>query len=230
MMTVNDLHFASQEQRIRWARTTGWSLLLMAALGGYAYGFVHSRLHIPGDAEATFTAIVGNYVILSTGILAWLGVVILDIVVSLGAFVLYRHTNWVAACWVSGLRIAYTIVLALAVAQLAGGAYAIDPATALLAFERFEFTWSTGLIVFGIHLFGLAYLTWKSELPIKTISILLGLGGLGYLWVEGTEVLLGHNKDMTNPLVLGFAIPMILGELLFAVSLIVRGRFRQSTF
>lgn len=37
----------------RWALITGGSLLLMAVVGGFAFGYAHPILHIVGDSEAT---------------------------------------------------------------------------------------------------------------------------------------------------------------------------------
>ena len=66
------------------------SILLMAIIGGAAYGFVHATLHIAGDpyatATATATATAGKLDLVALAAWAWLLVALLDVIVSMGVY------------------------------------------------------------------------------------------------------------------------------------------------
>ena len=196
------------------ARITGASILLMALVGGLTYGAIHSVVHIPNDALATSEAVSEDRGLVLLAIGAWALVAVLDLIVSLGVYALYHRTSRFGSLTTASLRLLYTAILAVATTRLIPLASANDAAGAIGHFENFETTWSVGLIVFGLHLFGLGLLGLRSDVTPNLIGALLLLSGLSYLLAESTE-LAAYLLPSTLSVVL--ALLMIAGELVFAV-------------
>lgn len=193
-------------------RTTGASILLMAIIGGAVYALIHQVLHSPGDPTGTLAAVNGNLGLVTLAATSWLLVALLDVVVSLGAFRLYRSTNEHLAMASACLRGAYAAVLTFAALLLLESGLSGNANTAYAAFAQFEFVWGVGLLVFGLHLFCLGYIARQSEFTPDIISWLLMCAGVCYLisrvvWLAGIEVAGG----------VILAAVMIIGEFTFAV-------------
>ena len=202
----------------RLMQVIGASILLMAIVGGAAYGFVHTTLHIAGDPNATAAATAGKLHLVVLAASAWLLVALLDVIVSVGVYLLYQRTHLGLAVTSGGLRAVYAAILVVATLSLFDSALSGKASTVYLAFEQFERVWSIGLLVFGIHLCSLGYLVNQSAKAPSAVSWLLIGGGIGYLLSEGGG-LPGFDLTEIEPIL---AVIMIVGELSFAVWLITR--------
>ena len=89
--------------------------------------------------------------------------------------------------------------------------------------ESFDTIWSMGLIIFGVHLLGLGYLSiLKLQVP-ALLGYLLLLAGLGYIGIPILENFTGMNESMVSMLEKVLMAPMAAGEILLAFWLIIRG-------
>lgn len=201
-------------------RITGVSILLMAIVGGLAYGLIHMPLHMPGDPSATFKNTTGQSKLIVVAFAAWLLVALLDVVVSMGVYQLYRITHNRLAAITAGLRWGYAATLALAAFVLLNSALDDDAHIVYMGFERFEFIWSVGLLIFGSHLICLGSLAHQSRLTPKPIGWLLIIAGVSYL-VTKVGWFAGYVLTDIEPVL---AAAMIIGELSFAIWLIVANR------
>ena len=202
----------------RLMQVTGASILLMAIVGGAAYGFVHATLHIAGDPNATAAATAGKLHLVVLAASAWLLVALLDVIVSVGVYLLYQQTHLGLAVTSGGLRAAYAAIFVVATLALFDSALCGKASTIYLAFEQFEFIWSIGLMVFGIHLCSLGYLVIRSAFTPSTLGWLLISAGISYLLSKGGW-LAGFYLTEIEPIL---AVIMIVGELCFAVWLITQ--------
>ncbi|HCJ94767.1 MAG TPA: hypothetical protein DHV69_06095 [Sphaerochaeta sp.] len=91
----------------------------------------------------------------------------------------------------------------------------------MLLLTRFDRIWSFGLIVFGIHLILLSVASFRYE--NKVLGILLLAAGVSYLLIHTMEGFLPRFSDFTGRLESILAIPMTLGEMVFALWMIIRG-------
>ena len=160
----------------------GCSLLIMAVLAGFAYGYVFSNIYVANDPIATATALVTSSGSVSFMLLGFLLILICDIVVSFALFQFFKQRNYTLAFYCTGMRLLYTVFLGLALKQLSGIRSILQSDTStpvLLPFQAFLNTWSWGLILFGIHLLLLGKLLLQSTAP-KTFGYLLLLGGVCY--------------------------------------------------
>ena len=157
------------------ALTAGIGLLLMAVLAPFAYFFVLQGMVEPADAAATVDNITASEGLFRIGIAAWLVVIALDVVVAWALYVLLRPVNETLAVLVAWLRLVYTAIFAIAVANLFDVAQVLSAPPAALGPEQlqaevmssiasFENGWDIGLAIFGLHLLGLGVLVFGQTL------------------------------------------------------------------
>ena len=207
----------------KWGLLTGYSVVLMALVAGFVYGFVHSTIYKAGDSDLTARLLQENIAMYKWGIVSWILIFVLDIIVSLGLYIIYKAEQKKLAILSSVLRVLYTLILGIAVAQL------IIPlinnseiAKSLLYFESFEKIWSLGLIIFGLHLLALGVICFKSNFTPKFFGFFLGFGGLCYILVHNLKSFFPYLDETTVTIESILIAPMALSELSFAIWLIVK--------
>lgn len=222
-MTVAVQAGAGASQR-RMALTAGIGLLLMAALAPFAYFFVLQGMVEPADAAATVDNITASEGLFRIGIAAWLVVIALDVVVAWALYVLLRPVNEALAVLVAWLRLVYTAIFAIAVANLFDVAQVLGGQRAALGSEQleaevmssiasFENGWDIGLAIFGLHLLGLGVLLFGQTLFTKVLGALLFVAGVGYLIDSLGEILVpGYTVSL--------ALFTFVGEVLLIVWLV----------
>ena len=94
--------------------------------------------------------------------------------------------------------------------------------------QLFDKIWSIGLIVFGLHLIGLGYLSIKSKSVPKLLGYLLYFGGISYTLLHTSIQLSLFNTKTLNTIENILALPMALAEILLAFWLLYNG-FRKSS-
>lgn len=210
----------------------GVSLIIMAVAAGFAYGYVHNRL-IMESAEITFQHLQTNKTLFISGLAAWVIIFITDLIVAVNMFLFYRSTDRVISMLTAILRIIYTLVLGVAIAHLfkvlpmlnwAIETGEISPAYNVVEqINQFEKIWSIGLIIFGFHLVGLGYLSYKSTFTPRILAILLYIAGVSYVLIHTLHQLANVSPKEVDLFENLLSIPMALGELLLAAWLIYYG-------
>ena len=205
----------------------GAMLLLMAALAGFGYAVAVAGLVTEGDAARTTHDLIASRGLFAAGILSLAGVVALDILVAWKLYVFFRPVSRAVAMWGLGLRLFYAATFAVALSHLVGvlGLLNSDAAEVSVGvsglveagLNRFTHIWDAGLIVFGLHLVVLGWLGFRSGYVPKVVDVLLAVAGVGYL-VDSVGALTtsGQWTDI--------ATFTFIGELLFALWLVIRGR------
>jgi hypothetical protein len=226
-----------------YARVAGASLLLMAALALFASFFVFESLIVPDDAGETARNILDNEVLFRSGIAAFVGVAVLDVLVAWALYVFLRPVHSHFAILAAWLRLAYAATLAVAighylnVSQLLGDTQASTVfetdqlhAQVMLSVDAFGNGWVIGLVLFGFHLLVLGYIMATSNELSRIIGVLLMVAGVGYLVDSTAQILLPNYADYETVFLLIVAVPGVIGELSFAFWLLLRGaRARGST-
>lgn len=184
----------------RVALTAGIALLFLAVLAPFAYFFVLQGLVEPADAAATVDNITASEGLFRIGIAAWLVVIALDVVVAWALYVLLRPVNEPLAVLVAWLRLVYTAIFAIAVANLFDVAQVLGGQRAALGSEQlqaqvissiasFENGWDIALAIFGLHLLGLGALLFGPTVFSKVLGALVIVAGAGYLIDSLGEIL-----------------------------------------
>lgn len=206
----------------------GVALLVMVALAAFADFVVVQGMLTPDDGPATAAEIVAREGTFRLGVLAWLLIVVLDVVIAWALYRVFRPVSPAVSMLAAVFRFAYAAVLLVAVGQLlravdvltAGSTLATSPdgvaGRALLELNAFQDLYDLGLFLFGIHLALLGYLSLRSDFIPKVVGALLVVAGAGYAFDTVGAVL-----ALELPRVSAFT---FLGELLLALWLLVAGR------
>ena len=207
----------------KWGLLTGYSLILMALVAGFVYGYVHASIYIVDSSDLTARLLQENIALYKWGIVSWLLIILLDLIVSIGIYIIYKDDLKLLALLSSTLRVIYTIILGIAVAQLIIPLINYSEVSkSILYFESFEQIWSLGLIIFGLHLLSLGVICFKSDLTPKFFGIFLGFGGLCYVLVHNLKSFFPYLGEATLTIESILVAPMALSELIFALWLIVK--------
>lgn len=182
-----------QKSERKTARIIGGALLLMAVLAGLSV-----------SALGTLPASIGL-----------VGVFLLDILVFFCIFKYYKKEKPKLAKSSSFLRLLYTGILGVAIGYLFTGNV-----------PMFNTIWGVGLIAFGIHLITLGIL-FDNEGGKKWVNVmiksLLIIAGIGYL-IQYAGILVVPNPIGFAALMESiFILPMILGEVFFALWMLIKG-------
>jgi hypothetical protein len=136
-------------------------------------------------------------------------VAILDVVVAWALYILFQPVNRGLSLLAALFRVVYATLFAVAVSnllsalQLVGGAdflkaFGTDQLQAqmMVLLSAFQSGWDLALIIFGLHLFILGILVFRSGKRLWILGILVIAAGLGYI-VDGCGKLLLPNYNVT---------------------------------
>lgn len=189
-----------------YAKLTGLSLMLMAVVAGFSFGFVLNELYVAGDIVKTNQNIEANVLLYNLGNLGWLLIMVLDLLVSVGLYQVYKAKARRLTLVMASLRLLYAPMLGVGIL----GIFNRD-------IGAFMYHWELGLIVFGLHLVSLYVLNnhFNRQVP-RWIGYLLLVAGLSYSLIHSIHLFapqwVDEIKNLENLLVL----PMSLSELLLA--------------
>ncbi|WP_176140590.1 DUF4386 domain-containing protein [Halobacillus salinus] len=205
------------------ALVAGISLLVMTLAAFFSYGYVHSALVVADDASATWGNIQASLGLFRLGIAGWGVIVVTDLLVSWAFYRVLEPVHKRMAQVVGGLRLLYTLILAVAVFQLVmADVRATDASQLMASIESFEAIWSFGLIVFGAHL----VMTGLTALRAAYIPRILGwsliAGGAGYTLVHSLYQVFPQWDTTTATIETFGSVPMMAGELAFGLWLLVK--------
>lgn len=219
-------HSSVRSQR-RAALWSGIALVLMALVAFFAQGYVYQSLVIENQAITTYEHLLSHPTLFRFGIIGWGIIVVLDLIVAYGLYRFFKPFHTTFALLVGTLRFIYTLILAFAVLRLVEAERLLHTsASARQVYETvtsFETIWSLGLIVFGLHLMAVGWMVMRTRIIPRTIGILLVVAGFSYTIVHALYQF-PTLESMTTRLELILMLPMFVGELAFAVWLIVKGR------
>jgi hypothetical protein len=214
----------------------GVALVLMAIVAGFAYGFVFTRLVVPGNAVATSQNITNSELLFRAGIWGWLIILILDVFVAWALFIFLKPANKNLALLAAWFRLVYASLLGIAVLNLVYVLLLVHGADSMRVFEPYKLDalilfflqafsgfWSLGLIVFGCHLLVLGYAALRSGFIPKILGVLLIIASLCYLLTNGATLLYPNYEQYKATMETILSAPMALGELAFGVWLWAKG-------
>jgi hypothetical protein len=206
------------------AKKTGYSLLLMAIIAGFAFGFVLPKIFNPSQLDFVQNNLGSNFQLYKWMLLAILIVLLLDILVSWTLYHFFKTDNRKIALLSSFLRIVYTLVFGIATYSLTKNLQLTEISNEIIIhnFQEFQSIWSAGLIIFGIHLFLVGILMKLHQQIPKILWSLTLIAGVSYIVVHSLKLTLTQSEFINN-LEMVLALPMAIGELGLAVWLIFKG-------
>lgn len=214
----------------RASATAGLGLVLMIVPAFFGNFVAVEGLVTRHDAVRTAADISASVGLFRFGVASLFAVVLLDVVVAVALYRVFRPVSVGASMLAAAARLVYAGIFMVAISHLAGVANLLGSpesvavlgqeqvqAQAWLGVQSFLDTWSAGLLLFGLHLLAIGWLAWRSEYVPKVLGPLLVLAGVGYAFDSMAAVLVGHGA----PTIAEFT---FLGEVLLAVWLIVWSR------
>jgi Domain of unknown function (DUF4386) len=210
------------------ARLSGALYLALAALSAFGLVFVPSMIIVPGDAAATASNIVTSESLFRLGFVSNLVAFTVNIFVALLLYKLLKPVNkGIASLMVllilMGLAIGMlnelnqiAALLILGADHLTAFTAAQSQALASLFLGIYEHGFTLAHIFWGLWLFPMAYLIFRSGFLPRIIGVLLAIAGLGYL-VDFTLFFLFPDVTMT---VSDFT---FVGEVVLILWLLIKG-------
>ena len=218
------------------ARIAGVLYLTIIIAGIFAEFLVRQSLIVPGDATATAQNIRAAEGLFRLGIAADLIMMLSDVALALAFYLLLKPVSQALALLAAFFRLGQATILGLNllnlffVLQLLSGADYLTvfgpaqlEALVLLFLKGHTVGYSIGLVLFGLSLFVLGYLVFKSGYFPKILGVLLIVAASGYLIDSFAGFLLPDYDAYEAIFALVVFLPAFIGELSMAVWLLVKG-------
>ncbi|MCB0640140.1 MAG: DUF4386 domain-containing protein [Phaeodactylibacter sp.] len=210
------------------ALTAGIALILMALTAGFSFGYVQNTLIVPTDALKTLEIVRAQSGLFMAGVGGWVLIFVLDLLVAWALFHYLKSAGQGLAQLMAWTRVIYTLFLGAGILDLFAATRLIgvegpEAQQVLALIQSFSTDWSRGLIIFGLHLLLLGILLLKSRYAHWFFGALLSVAGVCYMLVHTARWLLPEQYSLINSLEMILSVPMTLGELGFAVWLLVKG-------
>lgn len=215
------------------ARIAGLLYLILIIAGIFAEGFVRSSLIVPGDATATANNIMASEGLFRMGIAGDLIMIMCDVALGLIFYILLKPVSKSLALLAAFFRLAQAATLGINllnlffVLQLLSGAayltiFGADQlhALVLLFLNGHSIGYSIGLVFFGIYLFILGYLVFKSGYFPRILGVLLIIASLSYLMDSFTSFLFPSYEAITSQIMIA---PTVIAELSLTLWLLIKG-------
>jgi hypothetical protein len=185
-------------------------IIFFAAI--FANFFVLDSIH-----KSPLNTIQQNHMMVRFGILAFIITVVFDVVVAWALYELYKRHN------LSGLstlfRMMHAAIMGVAIFALPFALVSTTSQEILKQLEIFNTIWLIALFFFGIHLVLLAKIIGKP----KVIALFLVIAGVMYMIDTGAHFMLPDYEVYSSIFLALVAIPSIVGEMSFAIWLLVKG-------
>jgi uncharacterized protein DUF4386 len=224
-----------EQSPMAYARAAGLLYIIIAIVGAFSIGYMPSIVFAFGDAAATAEKIASNQGLFRLGIFADIVVIICEIVLTAILFVMLKPVNATLSMMAAFSRLAMTVVMGLNLinylvpllllsAPTYLGSFAPEQLSslALLFLDAHEFGVYVWQVFFSLHLLVLGYLVFKSTFLPKVLGLLMMVGSFGYL-VQALEKLTLTQSDVISMLVIGLLVIVTIGELAFALWLLIKG-------
>ncbi len=215
------------------ARTAGVLYLLNGIFAGFAFGYVVAKVYVPGDAATTAANVVANAGLVRVGVVADLAQATIWVFLALVLYALLKDVHRGAArTMVAMVAVGAAIVCLDDVFQFESVRVATDAsyeaafggagakALVLLLLEMHHYGFLVAQIFFGLWLVPLGYLAWVSGMFPKVLSVLLVVGGAGYLVGLVAVFLVPGVGEKIN---VWATIPSAIGEIAMVLYLLVVG-------
>ncbi|MFD0990330.1 DUF4386 domain-containing protein [Mariniflexile jejuense] len=191
---------------------TGISYLIIFFAAIFANFFVLESI-----LESPLITIQDHHVMVRFGIVAFLITVVFDVVIAWALFLLFKeHKLSVLSTF---FRLMHAAIMGVAIFALPLALSSTTTSQILYQISIFNTIWLIGLFFFGLHLILLGIIIQKP----KIISIFLIIAGIMYMLDTVAHILLSNYEDYKTVFLAMVAIPSIIGEMWFALWLLVKG-------
>jgi hypothetical protein len=213
-------------------RFAGFLYVLMSILGFFAMGYVPSKLIVHGNAAATANNIAAHETLFRLGIVAQLAGQAGFIFVALALYDLLKGVSRRHASLMLGLIVVSVPIAFVNELNSTAAVFFVGGADFLSVFEKpqrdvlamlFVKLHSQGFVVaemfWGLWLFPLGLLVYRSRFLPRFLGVWLGLAGIAWVILSLTGILLPEYQDKVDK----YLQPAIIGEIVFMLWLLIMG-------
>jgi len=210
------------------ALVAGLSLLLMAIVAGFAYGYVFQNIYVANSGATTLRNLNNSDFLFRLFLYCFVIVLILDILVSCYLYLFFKQVNKSLSLITALFRLIYSVVLGIALLKTLSVLQLLNdlPQSEVMIMtnlKSFLFIWSFGLILFGCHLFFLSILVFKSNFIPNILGVLVLLASICYIVTNVANLLMPNYANYKETIDMVLSMPMALGELVLAIWLVFKG-------
>ena len=210
------------------ARLTGVGYLIIFISGFYGNFYVLESLVVSGNANTTFQNITNNPETYSMGVFAFLVMVLVDLILAWPLYLLLKETNKKCALFSSLLRVVNAVLFFVAMGNLFDicplmNAEGLTATQTLEAIDQFNYIWTFGLLIFGVHLLLLGKLIQQSTAFPKALGVLISIAGVGYLIDCTAQLTMSNYTDYKDLFEMVVIIPGVVGEFSLTLWLLIKG-------
>jgi len=213
------------------ARIAGALYLIIAIAMGFSFTVAYESLIVPGDATATANNIIASESLFRIGFVGDSVTFLAEIVLVVLLYVLFKPVSRTLSLVAAFSRLAMTVIQGINLLNhfiplllLSGAGYltVFEPdqlhALVLLFLNAHEYVVLVWGLFFGLHLFFLGYLVYKSGYIPRILGVLLIIASLCYLTQGFGNILLPKYEEIFATI--GF---LSILELAFPLWLLVKG-------
>jgi hypothetical protein len=216
------------EQGGKWvnARVAGILYLVIIAFGLFNEVVVRFRRLEPGDAAATAENIRESEWLFRIGFTANLVLILGEVVLTVILYLLFRSVSRTLSLLAAVFRLVVVAITGLNLLNMFAALVVLDSgpgqpeSLALLFLDLHQYGYGIAMTFFGLNCLVMGYLLAKSSHAPRTLGILLGVAGLGYLTNSFTFFLVPDYDGSAMPLLLA---PAIVAESWFCLHLLRKG-------
>lgn len=205
----------------------GLAYVVIIALSFFANVLVLGRFTSSDDPAQTVGDIADSEALLRAGFATFIAVLIADVVVAWGLYVLLQRASRELALFAAWFRLVYVAIAGAALLNLlvvmklvdaTGYAGAIEAGQrntqAMLFLDAYHYGWDISLICFGVHLLLVGILIVRSDYAPSVLGILVSIAGLGYVVGFSALVVLPDYEDHKDLFLLFVAVLGVAGEVI----------------
>jgi len=195
-------------------------------------------LVVQGDVAATASNFIANDLLLRISIVSWLVVLVADVVVAWALYIFLKPVNKSLSLLAAWFRLVFVAIFGVSllnlfmVLQLSSGSDYLSvfgvgqlQAHMMLFLGAFDYGVEISWVFFGLHIFIIGYLIFKSRYIPRIFGILLIVASIGYQINSFANILLPNVANYETTLfIVTVAVPAIISELLLTLWLLLRGR------
>ena len=217
----------------RLARIAGVLYLLVAVFGGFAFGYVLTKVYVPGQPATTAANVVANSGLVRIGVVADPFQATVWVFLAMTLYILLKRVQQSAARAMVVLVAVGAAITCLndvfqfeSVRVATDGAYVAALGTAgssaqvLLLLDIHHYGFLIAQVFFGLWLVPLGYLAYKSAMFPRTLGVVLVMGGACYLIGVLAVFLVPDFGEKINTVV---TIPSAFAEISMVLYLLVIG-------
>ena len=217
------------------AIVSGVAIMVMTVAAVVATNLTIGSLIVKDDAVTTTNNIITSEVLFRSGIFSWLIILICDVLAAWGLYIFLKPVNKLLSLLMAWFRLVYAAILGTALLNyvnvlllISGDDYVSSfgiekfQSQVMLSLDAFGSMWSVGLMVFGLHIFLLGYLAFKSGYIPKVWGVLLLIASFGYVITNSAKLLMPTYDNYKTEFELIFIIPM-LSEVGLGIWLLIKG-------